>query len=80
MDVPPPARPFLVRLTDGRAWPGAEFADGFVCVHHPDEPTVCTIAVSVDALLEDRSPGDPLHGARVERQDDRPDHRKEYGP
>lgn len=61
-----PARPFLVHLTDGRTWNGAEFPDGFVCVHHPDEPNICTIAVSVAGLLADRTPEDPLHGARVE--------------
>ena len=66
MAVPAPARPFLVRLADGRTWGGAEFTPGgFVCVHHPDEPTQCTIAVSIEGLLADRKPGDPLCGASV---------------
>lgn len=66
MSAPTPARPFLVRLTDGRTWAGAEFGPGgFVCVHHPDEINVCTIAVSLDALLTDRQPGDPFHGASI---------------
>ncbi|MEV4974437.1 hypothetical protein [Streptomyces scopuliridis] len=72
MDAPASARPFLVRLANGRAWSAAQFTNGFVCVHHPDEFTVCTIATSVDALLEGRSPKDPFHGARVEWQDDHP--------
>jgi hypothetical protein len=59
--------PFRLRLTDGRVWQGAEFADGFVCVHHPDEMNICTIAVSVEGLLEDQPDGHPLHGATVER-------------
>lgn len=67
MAVPTPARPFLVRLADGRAWAGAEFSPGgFVCVHHPDEHNVCTIAVSLDDLLADGKPGHPLHGATIE--------------
>jgi hypothetical protein len=66
MAVPAPARPFLVRLADGRTWSAVEFANGFVCVHHPDETNVCTIALSVDDLLADRTPEDPLHGAAVE--------------
>lgn len=65
--VPAPARPFLLRLADGRAWAGVEFTPGgFVCVHHPGEVNVCSIAVSIDGLLADRQPGDPLHGAQVE--------------
>lgn len=65
-----PARsvPFLLRLADGRTWVGAEFHDGFVCVHHPDEPNVCTIAVNLDGLLADAKPGDPLHGAQIEER------------
>jgi hypothetical protein len=64
---PMPARPFLLRLTDGRTWSGAEFTPGgFVCIYHPDEYNWCTIAVSVDGLLADRQPGDPLREARVE--------------
>ncbi|MGW1158439.1 hypothetical protein ACWD5Q_06600 [Streptomyces sp. NPDC002513] len=65
MAIPARAVPFALRLTDGRVWGGAEFPDGFVCLHHPDEPTVCTIATSLDALLADRTPGHPLHGAEV---------------
>ncbi|MFD9192977.1 hypothetical protein ACFWCA_32785 [Streptomyces phaeochromogenes] len=67
MAVPAPARPFLLRLADGRIWAGAEFTPGgFVCVHHPDEYNWCTIGVSVDGLLADRTPEDPLYGAQVE--------------
>ncbi|MBL3670629.1 hypothetical protein JL475_32610 [Streptomyces sp. M2CJ-2] len=65
--MPAQAAPFTLRLADGRAWAGAEFPGGFVCVHHPNEINVCTIAASLAALTEDRSPGDPLHGAQVER-------------
>lgn len=65
--APASPTPFLLRLADGRAWAGAEYGPGgFVCVHHPDEPNICTIAISLDALLADRTPGDPLHGAAVE--------------
>lgn len=64
-----PTRPFLVHLADGRTWAGAQFTDGFVCVHHPDQPNICTIAVNVDGLLTDRTPEDPLHDARIEWQD-----------
>jgi hypothetical protein len=67
MAVPAPAIPFLVRLTDGQAWGAVEFPGGFVCVYHPDEPNVCTIALSVEHLLAGREPGDPLSGATVER-------------
>lgn len=66
MAVPAPARPFLVRLADGRTWGAAEFPTGFVCVHHPDEINVCTIAVSLADLLADPPEGHPLHGATVE--------------
>jgi hypothetical protein len=66
MAVPAPARPFLIRLIDGRTWGAAEFPGGFVCVHHPDETNVCTIAVSLDGLLADLPAGHPLHGAKVE--------------
>lgn len=66
MPVPPTARPFHLRLADGRTWSGAEFGPGgFVCIHHPDEHNLCTIAVSIEGLLADRKPGDPLHGASV---------------
>jgi hypothetical protein len=61
------AKPFRLRLTDGRVWQGAEFPDGFVCVHHPGEPTICTIAVSLDDLLADLPPMHQAHGAVVER-------------
>ncbi|MEU9661915.1 hypothetical protein [Streptomyces chartreusis] len=67
MSVPAPAIPFLVRLTDGRTWGAVEFPGGFVCVYHPDEINVCTIATSADALVTDRTPGDPLYGAIVEQ-------------
>lgn len=60
------ARPFVLHLTDGRTWHGAQFDDGFVCVHHPDEPNVCTIAVSLDGALADLPDGHPLHGARLQ--------------
>ncbi|CAL9666337.1 hypothetical protein SUDANB145_07180 (plasmid) [Streptomyces sp. enrichment culture] len=67
---PPAPAPFLLRLADGRAWAGAEYGPGgFVCVHHPDEVNICTIAVSLDALLTDRAAGDPLHGATVEHRE-----------
>jgi hypothetical protein len=69
MAVPAPATPFIIRLADGRTWGGAEFPGGFVCVHHPDEFTLCTVATSIEALLDNRKPGDPLHGARVEQYD-----------
>jgi len=69
MAVPAAPTPFLLRLADGRAWAGSEYVPGgFVCVHHPDEVNVCTIAVSLDDLLADRQPGDPLHGATVEQR------------
>lgn len=61
------ARPLTLRLRDGRAWQGVEFADGFVYIHHPGEPNLCTIALSIDALLADRHAQDPMHGASVER-------------
>ncbi|UPT41782.1 MULTISPECIES: hypothetical protein [Streptomyces] len=68
MAVPTPVIPFIVRLDDGRALSGAEFAPGgFVCVHTPDSPAgICTIATSVDELLADRAPGHVLHGATIE--------------
>lgn len=66
MAVPEPAHAFLIRLADGRTWGAVEFPNGFVCVHHPDEITVCTIATSLDGLLTDLPPGHPLHGAKTE--------------
>lgn len=63
------AVPFKLRLADGRAWGGAEFPGGFVCLHHPDEINVCTIATSLDALLAGREPGHPLHGAEIESRE-----------
>lgn len=67
MAVPAAPRPFLVRLADGRTWAGAEFGPGgFVCIHHPGEVNICTIAVSIEGLLADRKPGDPLYDASVE--------------
>lgn len=63
------SRPFCLRLADGRIWQGAEFADGFVCVHHPGEVNICTIAVSIDGLLADLPTEHPMHGAVVERPD-----------
>ena len=59
--------PFRLRLADGRIWHGAEFGDGFVCVHHPEEVNVCTIAVSIDGLLNDLPAEHALYGATVER-------------
>ncbi|RSN64029.1 hypothetical protein DMH12_04460 [Streptomyces sp. WAC 04229] len=67
MAVPAPPIPFLLRLADGRAWGGAEFPGGFVCVYHPDQPTQCTVAVSLDALLADLPPGHQARGAAVEQ-------------
>lgn len=61
------SKPFRLHLTDGRVWYGAEFADGFVCVHHPDEINICTIAVSIDGLVNDQPLGHPLRDARIER-------------
>lgn len=67
MPVPAPAIPFMLRLADGRVWAGAEFGPGgFVCVHHPDECNVVTIAVSVEGLLADLPAGHVLYGAAVE--------------
>lgn len=66
MAVPAPARPFLIRLVDGRTWGAAEFPNGFVCVYHPDECNACTIAVSIDGLLADLPASHPLRGATVE--------------
>lgn len=59
--------PFRLRLRDGRVWQGAEFPNGFVCVHHPDEINVCTIGISLDGLLEELHPEHELFGATVER-------------
>lgn len=66
MAVPAPAHPFFLLLADGRACGAVGFPDGFVCVYHPDEPNICTIATSIDALLADTKPGHPLHGATAE--------------
>ncbi|MFJ1808534.1 MULTISPECIES: hypothetical protein [unclassified Streptomyces] len=66
MAVPAPAVPFFLRLADGRTWSGVEFPSGFVCVHHPGEPVLCTVAVSLEALLSDLPPGHQAHGATVE--------------
>ncbi|WP_060952406.1 hypothetical protein [Streptomyces hygroscopicus] len=60
------ARPFQLHLADGRVWHGAQFPGGHVCLNHPGEETWFTVAVSLDALLGERHPEDPLHGARVE--------------
>lgn len=57
------AKPFRLTLTDGRTYEGAKFADGFVIIHHPDQPNICTIAVSIDALTHDQPAGHWLHGA-----------------
>ncbi|GAA3494008.1 hypothetical protein ACWEV9_35645 [Streptomyces albogriseolus] len=65
MTLPAAASLFLLRLADGRVWEAVEFSDGFVCVYHPDEFTLCTIATSVEALLSGRRPNDPLHGAMI---------------
>lgn len=68
MAVPAPAIPFYLRLADGRVCNGAEFTPGgFVCVHTPANPSgICAIATSIDELLANRTPEDPLYGARVE--------------
>lgn len=69
MAIPAAPTPFLLRLADGRAWAGAEYGPGgFICVHHPDEPNICTIAISLDGLLADQTPDDPLYGAQVEQR------------
>jgi hypothetical protein len=66
MAVPAAPTPFLLRLADGRTWAGAEFGPGrFVCVYHPGEINLCTIAVTLTDLL-DVPEGNPLHGATVE--------------
>lgn len=67
MAVPAPAIPFLLRLADGRTWGGVEFPGGFVCVYHPDQPTLCTVAVNLDALLNDLPPEHQARGATVEQ-------------
>lgn len=66
MALPAPPIPFLVCLADGRTWGGAEFPDGVVCVRTPDDHGACILATSVDSLLADRTPEDPLHGATIE--------------
>lgn len=67
MAVPAPARPFLLRLADGRTWAGVEFTPGgFICIYRPDEYDICLIAISIDGLLADRPPEHELHGATVE--------------
>lgn len=63
------SKPFRLRLADGRVWHGAEFSSGFVCVHHPDEINICTIALSLDDLLADLPSKHQAHGAIVERLD-----------
>lgn len=60
-----PVRSFDVHLNDGRVWQGAQFTNGFVCVHHPDEINICTIALSTDDLLKDLPEGHPLHQAEI---------------
>lgn len=68
MSVPVVPTPFLLRLADGRAWSGVEFETGrFVCVYHPDEINLCSIAVTLRDLL-DVHQGHPLYGARVEER------------
>lgn len=63
------ARPFRLRLTDGRIWHGVQFPSGHIAVNHPgedDEPYMMSIAVSMDDLLGERHPEDPLKDALVE--------------
>jgi hypothetical protein len=68
MAVPATPTPFLVRLTDGRTWRGVEFeTGGFVCVHHPDEINLCSIAVTLTDLLNVPQ-GHPMYGAKVEER------------
>lgn len=68
MAIPVPPTPFLLRLADGRAWAGAEYGPGgFVCVHHPGETNICTIAVTLTDLL-DVPEDNPLHGATVQER------------
>ncbi|MEU1159004.1 hypothetical protein ABZ369_39340 [Streptomyces sp. NPDC005918] len=57
------AKPFRLTTRAGHTFEGAKFADGFVVIHHPDQPNVCTIAVSLDALTADQPEGHWLHGA-----------------
>jgi hypothetical protein len=66
MAVPAPAVPFLLRLADGRTWGAVQFPGGFICVYHPDEINVCTIAISLDALVGDSRPGNVFQGAQAE--------------
>ena len=35
-------------------------------MHHPGEVNICTIAISVEGLLEQRNPENPMYNARVE--------------
>ncbi|NUP42332.1 MAG: hypothetical protein HOY76_36205 [Streptomyces sp.] len=68
MSVPAVPIPFLLRLTDGRTWSGVEFEPGrFVCVYHPDEINLCSIAVTLTDLLNVPE-GHPLYGAKVEER------------
>lgn len=63
------ARPFRLHLQDGRVWHGVQFPVGLVVVTHPGEsdlPGAFTLGLTLDALLEERHPEDPFHGARAE--------------
>ena len=48
---------FRLHLPDGRIWHGARYPDGFVCIHHPDEPNICTIARTLADAVGDYWPG-----------------------
>ncbi|MCD9196067.1 hypothetical protein [Streptomyces albireticuli] len=65
------ARPFSLHLTDGRIWHGVQFPTGEVCIAHVGEPSgAFTVGLSLDAVLGDRVPDDPLNGARVQWADE----------
>lgn len=67
------ARPFRLRLRDGRIIPGVEFPSGNVVINHPDEedqPYVVTLALTLDGLFAERHPEDPLYDAQVEWADE----------
>lgn len=49
--------PFRLHLPDGRVWYGARYPDGFVCIHHPDEINICTIARTLDDAVGNHWPG-----------------------
>lgn len=61
-------RRFLLHLTDGRTFPGAEFPSGHAVVNHPvdDMGGWFTVATTVGHLTDDRDVSHPLHEARLE--------------